>query len=220
MTVSVIIPMFNREAFIAATLESVLLQGDAASEVIVVDDGSTDDSIAIVQGFGAPIRLVTQPHTGISAARNLGFREATGDLISYIDSDDLWPVGRLPVMKAALEADDGADAVAGRVEIIEQRTHRPPAIENYSTAHRLYNLGSVLFRRQVFERIGVFDESLSIGEDFEFAMRARQAGVKIKLLDVVSLIYRLHDGNISGDVTQNQHHMLAAMHLSRLRRPK
>jgi GT2 family glycosyltransferase len=100
--VSVIVPTYNRSAWIGATLRTVLAQSHRPHEVIVIDDGSADDTAAVVAGFGADVRYVRQENAGVSAARNHGARIATGDYLAFVDSDDLWHPRKLEVQLLAL----------------------------------------------------------------------------------------------------------------------
>jgi glycosyltransferase involved in cell wall biosynthesis len=99
--VSVIIPTYNRAAWLPRTVASVRRQTHAPHEIIVVDDGSQDDTAAVVAGLGAGITLLTQANQGVAAARNLGARHATGDWLAFVDSDDLWEPEKLEIQLAA-----------------------------------------------------------------------------------------------------------------------
>lgn len=103
-TVSVVIPTYNRSALLEATVRSVLAQSFAAAEIVVVDDGSTDDTEAVCSRLPAPVRYVRQGNTGLPGARNRGIRESRGDWIALCDSDDLWHPRKLEIQMAALRA--------------------------------------------------------------------------------------------------------------------
>src|SRR5438067_9612199 len=94
-TVSAVIPVHNGENFLAQAVESVLDQTRPVLEVVVVDDGSTDGTAAVAQGFGAPVRHIPQAQSGVSAARNRGVREARGNLVAFLDHDDEWREDKL-----------------------------------------------------------------------------------------------------------------------------
>lgn len=102
-----VIPAYNRERTLGRAIESALAQSHAPAEVVVVDDGSTDRTREVAQGFGAPVRCVLGAHRGASAARNLGVREARSDWIAFLDSDDYWLAGHLERMAAAIRATGG-----------------------------------------------------------------------------------------------------------------
>src|SRR5665213_2910 len=100
MGVSVIVPAYNSECFIAEALKSVLVQGPSVIEVIVVDDGSVDSTCDIVRSFGDPVRLIRQENQGPAAARNNGLRRVRGDYIAFLDADDVWLPGKLDAQLA------------------------------------------------------------------------------------------------------------------------
>ncbi len=113
--VSVVIPCRNCAAFLPQTLRSVLAQSRPPDEVIVVDDGSDDGSGRIASEFGSPVRVVAQPHLGVSAARNAGIRQAQGDVVALLDADDLWDREKLARQLAYLDAHPDAGAVVTSV---------------------------------------------------------------------------------------------------------
>ena len=102
-SVTVVIPCYNAARFLRQTLESVLNQTHAPLEVLVIDDGSTDESAAIAQSYGPPVRVICQPNQGESVARNRGIEEARGDWIAYLDADDLWLPEKLERQLAAVQ---------------------------------------------------------------------------------------------------------------------
>ena len=106
--VSVVIPCFNYGKFLGAAIDSVLAQTHAAREIIIVDDGSTDASAEVARGYGAPVTLISRPNGGISAARNTGIREASAELLGFLDADDLWTSDKLERQVEALSRDPGA----------------------------------------------------------------------------------------------------------------
>lgn len=218
MRISCIVPVHDAERHLAAAIDSVLAQDWPLHEIVAVDDGSTDRSAEILAAYAGRVIIVTQPHAGVSAARNTGLRHASGDVIAFQDADDLWPPGRLRAMATALAGDPAIDVVAGLVEILDQREAKPKVRETLDTMHRV-NMGAHLIRRRVFDRVGLFNESLEVSEDTELVMRMRRLGIAIAQIDTVALIYRLHAGNISGTVDRNQSNTLDALRtLSLMRR--
>ena len=111
MTVSVLIPCYNREGSLPAAIESASAQSAPPAEIVVVDDGSTDGSAAVAEGFGPPVRVVRQANGGAAAARNRGLAECRGEWVAFLDSDDIWAPDKLERQLAAAAAVPDADLV-------------------------------------------------------------------------------------------------------------
>ncbi len=183
--VSVVIPAFNVERFIAEAAASALAQGESVREVIVIDDGSSDGTAEAAQAIPG-VTLRRQPNGGIGAARNAGVAEASGELLAFLDADDVWPEGRLARMLERL--DSGADAVFGRViEFGEGRPTGAPAVAQLAS--------TMLIRRSVFDRVGTFREDVKVGEFIDWWARAEEANVRAIFIDEVVLHRRIHDTN-------------------------
>src|SRR5690349_20563283 len=114
MRISAIVAVYNGAERLRDALDSIVAQDLAPSEVIVVDDGSTDATPDIIRSYGEAIRSFRQPNAGLSAAHNRAISQATGDALAFLDHDDLWPSNRLSVMAKVLESDDQIDIVAGK----------------------------------------------------------------------------------------------------------
>lgn len=175
-SITVVIPLYNKEREIEGTLRSVLAQTPLPDEILVVDDGSTDRSAEVVRGVASPrVRLITQPNAGVSAARNRGIAEARGEYIALLDADDQWEPGFLAEIVAMIDefpgcglyctgfrvvGDDGAYPAPG----LQQRG----VVENFfrDSAHRYIAIPSVsCIPRRVFDTVGGFPEGMKIGED-------------------------------------------------------
>lgn len=179
-TVSVIIPTFNRAHLVTEAVDSVLCQSYTDFELLVVDDGSTDDTVDRLAGYEGRIRLYRQKNRGPSAARNAGIRHAQGQYICFLDSDDLW-------LKDKLRAQ--MDLVAQNLQVkvcyTEEVWIRRGVRVNPKKKHRKYSgwilekmlplclvsPSSVLIAREVFDRVGLFDESLPACEDYDLWLR-------------------------------------------------
>lgn len=175
-TVSVIMPAYNRAATVAAAIRSVLAQSHAALELIVVDDGSTDDTAAIVRGFDDPrVRLIEGAHAGVSAARNLGLAEARGDLIAYLDSDNRWVPWFLQAMTrhlAATDAEAGYAAIALRDDLGELTGYRGADFDWATCLDGNYvDLNTFVHSRGVLQQVGGFDTALRRMVDWDFILR-------------------------------------------------
>lgn len=196
-SVTVVIPCYNAERYLAEAIESVISQAPDA-ELIVVDDGSTDASVAVASGFGARITVVRQQNAGASAARNCGLALANGSVVGFLDADDLLPAGSISSRLTVLEADERVDGVAGLTlqflspdlpSSLRDRMVCPPA----PAAGRL--AGTMLLRRRVFDRVGLFDTRFRLGETIDWVARADAAGVRMAAIDDVVLHRRIHGAN-------------------------
>ncbi len=213
MRISCIIPFYNPGPYFRPAIDSVLGQSLAPDEVILVDDGSTDGSTEVGLSYGERVVLVREGHGGIGAARNRGLRVATGDVVAFQDADDLWPDGRLMALAAALEAEPDADGVVGRTVLLAEREPTREELAKWHKVHVPVLLQSMLLRRSLFDRVGLLSETLATTDDIEFMMRAKSAGAIILPVDVTSLIYRRHDGNITREIGRSQAGTIDALRL-------
>lgn len=223
MELSVIIPAYNREWSIRGTIDSVLACG-AEAEIIVVDDGSTDRTVEAAQSYGSRVIVLEQANGGPAAARNTGYRRATGSIIAFLDSDDVWLSGVVPqsldVLREHPEIDvivcealfgnstDGyqpLSPVTGRGEFAKLLTHpigpnlfrldRQPFMRLMIERMQVF-LGSTFIRRSAMESIGLFDPALFGGEDYELCLRLA-AKHAFAFLDRPLAQYEKHPGGIS-----------------------
>lgn len=201
LTVSVVVPVYNGERYLAEALESVRQQGDTSIEILVIDDGSTDATPDIVRNW-AGVRYVRQENRGPAAARNAGIALAQSDLIAFLDADDLWAPDKLRLQTHVLRDDPTLDSVSAHLQCLRLRA--PMEWEAFEGARYLPMFGTLLARRAVFERVGPLDESLRCGEDVDWFMRAREAGVSMAVLEQVLLYYRLHGANLTSTLQPRQ----------------
>lgn len=198
--VSVIIPVHNCRAFLAEAVASVRSQGDTDLELIIVDDGSTDGT-ADVAGhlLGPDLRYAYQERGGPARARNRGLMLAEGDVIGFLDADDLWPADRLARQRRRLDEDPSLDVVLGRTRCVRRSARRGGGhgLEEASPPFVLLTPTAALFRRRAFQRVGGFDETLRYSEDTDWFMRARECGVPLLVEDEVTLLYRRHEANMT-----------------------
>ena len=197
--ISVIIPAYNAAAFLADAVDSIRRQAYQPLEIIIVDDGSTDGTAEVAARLGGEVRYVRQPNGGPAVARNHGLRLARGEVIAFLDADDVWPDGRLEVQLERLLAEPQLQIVLGMVRYVRLPGARHPKFpmeDQEPGAHSEY-LGASLFRREVFETVGPFDEALPAGEDLDWIFRAREAGLSIAGVKHVTLHYRLHATNMT-----------------------
>ena len=203
MDISVVIPAYNRATLIGETLKSLLAQTLPAQEIIVVDDGSTDTTATVAEQFGAPVRVVRIAHSGPSAARNIGFRESTGTLIHFFDSDDVALPNKHAVQADLLER-TGADIAYGPwvkvrfsggtcrpVNAVYQQKGLPkkPLVKALLTDWSIVPQ-ACLFSRAIIEKVGGFPEDLNTLEDQLFFLRCLLSGAKVQHSPDTLVLYR------------------------------
>ena len=208
--VSVVIPVFNGEAFLREAVQSVLDQKYSPVEIIIVDDGSTDGTEDVARSFPETIRYLHQTNQGPAAARNRGIENAQGSLIAFADADDLWPEGKLELQLTYLIRDPAMEIVMGRIQQMGLSVLAEPVFS--------VNLGSAVIRKSVFERVGLFDETMRYSEDVDWFMRAREAGAAIVTIDAVTLLYRQHEQNMTRGKSTSELNVLKALKRSLDRR--
>ncbi len=211
--VSVVIPVFNGERFLREAVQSVVDQQYAAVEIIIVDDGSTDSTATIAQSLPNPVRYLHQANQGPAAARNRAIEHAQGSLIAFADADDLWPSSKLELQLPHLTGNPNTDIVLGRVQQVAINGPTQFLEPAFSV-----NLGSAVMRKSVFERIGLFDETMRYSEDVDWFMRAREGGATIRTIDAVTLFYRQHEENMTKDKSATELNVLKALKKSLDRR--
>jgi len=199
--VSVIVPVYNGAKFLSEAVASIWQQNYHPLEIIIVDDGSTDETAELARSLGKDIRYAYQRNSGPAAARNKGLEMARGDIIAFLDVDDLWPPNKLQIQVTRLINDPNLDVVLGRVKFIKLPGAPEINIQFESPDSTLVNayLGSGVFRKSVFDKVGVFDETLRYSEDHDWFLRAREQGVSMTIVEQVTLHYRLHGNNMTQD---------------------
>lgn len=190
--VSVVMPVKNGAAYLAAALESVCSQSCPPDEIIVADDGSTDDTARLASGFDARVRVISGPFGSAAAGRNAGVAAARGDVLAFLDHDDLWTAGRLERQLALLAREPAVELVLGQTQRVREHEGQlvplgPPAAEP--------SLGALLVTRAAFERVGPLDETKTYDEDVDWFLRAREAGIPARADTELAQIYRRHATN-------------------------
>lgn len=179
--VSVVIPTYNRSAYLKEAVESVLAQSYINTEIIVVDDGSTDDTHSVIKSYNGRVIYIKQENNGPSSARNRGISIASGVFIAFLDSDDLWHRDKLEKQLGLFEKNDNIGLVASGHDVINNRSE---LINRYilgsSELHQLKNkqlyknffsTPSVIVRKTCFDNAGLFNENLCFAEDWDMWLR-------------------------------------------------
>lgn len=215
--VSVVVPCFNAERYLAVTLRAVQAELPPGSELIVVDDGSTDGSAALVRAEFPEARLLAHANAGVAAARNAGIAAASHEWIAFCDADDVWLRGKLSAQFAVMAAAPGCRMSYAAWQVWASDTPEPEPELLAKLAARadepvwagatgwLYPellldcvvwTSTVLMHRSVFDEVGVFDASLRIGEDYDLWMRASRV-TRIERVTRPLALYRQHPANIT-----------------------
>ena len=204
--VSVILPVYNREALIARAVESVLAQTYQPIEILVVDDGSTDGTHAALEAFGDDITVLTQRHAGVYAARNLALRHARGKLVAFIDSDDVWLPQRLELQVPLMRLPEVGLVFGDALHVPERKRTcfevSPPArgrvADRFAFANFVPTI-TVLARRSCLESAGGFSEENEISCDYVMWFRIAMSH-ELDYVDDVVAEYSVHPGGISYDL--------------------
>ena len=202
MLVSVIVPVRNGEAFLAEALESAFAQTWEQLEVIVVDDGSTDGSAAIAASFPG-VTLLTQAPQGTAGARNAAVAASRGELLAFLDADDLWPPTKLELQAGYLISHPDVDVILGRQDlIVEPGVSLPAWVARDGGLDRARGSTqplSLVTHRRIWELVGPFTPGLLFADDTDWLMRAGELGVRIEMLEEIVLHRRIHGANITYD---------------------
>ncbi|PZO21740.1 MAG: glucosyl transferase [Leptolyngbya foveolarum] len=231
--VSVVTPAYNAAAFIAETLQSVQQQSYEHWEMVVVDDGSTDETAAIVGRYAAEdtrIRLISQPNGGVSKARNQGVNEAHGELIAFLDADDRWLPDKLTAHVEFMRSHPKASASFARAALIHfdgTATHRTTHnfTEQVAVQAVLYNnptitTSNIVIYKSVFETLGGFDESMGHDEDIELLFRLTyHPGFELMGLNRILLQYRLCENGLSSNLAKMEAGWMTLMEKARTSAP-
>lgn len=215
--ISVVIPTYNRQDYVVEAIESVLAQTYRKFEVIVVDDGSTDDTAARLQPYLDRVAYIRQENRGVAAARNAGIQLAQGELICFLDSDDLWSPDKLSLQIEYADADpqcalistdlDGFDATGkpcGRRKSAMYKIHNGSGVAEHLLFENWIQTSTVMVRKECLDQVGGFDEDVGqFGEDWLLWMRIASK-FPIYFIPEALVGYRFHPGRLSLHQQENQ----------------
>jgi len=196
--VSVIIPVYNGDRYLTEAIESVLAQDYSPIEIIVVDDGSTDNTALVAQQYASDVRYVHQANQGTSVARNHGVGLAKGDLIAFLGADDVWMDDKLVQQVQTLSAESSLEAVFGQVQqfyspdLTQAERDRIVCSSEPMAGHLP---SAMLLTRSAFARVGPFDPTLLRGEFIDWYARFAEVGIHSQMLPTVVARRRLHRAN-------------------------
>jgi glycosyltransferase involved in cell wall biosynthesis len=195
--VSVIIPVYNYEKYLASAIESVLNQSYQPLELIVVDDGSTDKSAAIAQSY-KEVHYISQTNQGVAAARNTGIAAACGMFMAFLDADDTWPERKLQIQVGYLREHPSVMFTIAKINNVPEPglNIQPQALQSILKSDQI-GMATMVARKNVFDKIGSFDSRYQVGEDLEWLTRAKDEGILMVILPEVLLHRRIHNSNMS-----------------------
>ena len=197
--VSVVIPVRDGAKYLGAAIDSVLAQTSPPHEVVAVDDGSLDDTPAVIAGYGDRVRGIRQPRQGNASALNRGIAAVTGEYVAFLDADDLWAPEKLALQLRVLEDDESIDAVFGLVQQFLSDDADPLLAEKVvipSGSQPGISKTGMLVRRRVLDEVGGFDESRSNSDFTDWYARALEWGLRSRVPDVVVARRRIHGANL------------------------
>jgi len=227
LSLSVIIPLYNGAEWIESTLQHLLDQTVRPSEIIVVDDGSSDNGAQIVrqiaQANGDLIRLHRKANQGVGHTRNVGIQMSSGDLILLLDQDDLLQPEALEKHLEVWETEPTAQITRGNEKMVLVEGHSYPSwlkAETLDVVRIGTNFSSFVIHRSLFDTVGPLDESYSMGSDTDWFARAREKNVAFSPVEFLTTVRRIHGTNHSAQVTTAQVDLTTLLHASILRRRK
>jgi glycosyltransferase involved in cell wall biosynthesis len=211
--ISAIVPVRDGELYIGEAIDSILGQSRPPDEVIVVDDGSQDGTAALVERYGDRVTLIHREPGGVGAAVNTGLEAAEGELIAFLDADDLWTPRKLEFQSEAMAADPALDMVFGQVEHFispelsdaERGQLRAPEPQPAKLK------GTMLIRRTALERVGVFPTEWKVVDFVDWYARAQEQGLRELMLEEIVLRRRLHRSNIGRSQSEARTEYASAM---------
>lgn len=196
--ISIIVPVYNGSQFIAEALQSIFDQSFKDYEIVVVDDGSTDETRQIVEKYQDSITYLYQKKAGAGRARNLGVEKTNRKFIAFLDADDYWVSDKLEKQYNFLLENDDVDAVFGYTKQVSQTDWKTKEImekktDKLSAAHLP---STMLIRRDSFYQAGFYPLEYQVGEVVDWYLKAQEAGLKMELLPDLVLWRRIHSENL------------------------
>jgi len=215
-TLSVIMAVRDAARHLRDAIDSVLAQTLAPTEILLIDGQSQDETAVIARSY-PEITYVRQPDLGLANARNLGLRQAVGDMVAFLDGDDLWPADKLLRQAGQIETIPGALYSIGWMRLFTVDGHAPPSRyspDAFGRGQPGYTPGALVARRELFAEIGPFDATLRLACDSDWFARLLDSALPAANVAEVVLHKRIHDGNASHQLALYREEMARVMHAS------
>ena len=202
-TISCIVPVFNQAHFLPAALDSIFAQSLPVCEVIVIDDGSSDDVQGVVEKYAHEVMFIQQANAGPAAARNRGIERANGEWLSFLDSDDLWHENKLEIQMQLMQSRPELDYCLTYKQHFWEQSMAEEEARLRAAGHPIvkdvpgYVFQALFLRKSTFETVGYLNEALQTAEDTDWIVRAEDIGMKREIINQVLVYRRLHTTNIS-----------------------
>jgi len=194
-SISLILPVFNGEDYLMQCLDSIAKQCYTNLELIIINDGSTDNSLQILENYPLKKTLITQENKGVYTARNLGISLATSEFISFFDADDIMADGNLIALSSYLVNHPNSLIAKGKMQRFSLKNEvwinsGEPHVPDFF-------LSVALFRKEVFQKVGLFAEEMRLAADADWYLRLQELGIEVAILGHLAVYYRMHPKNIS-----------------------
>lgn len=196
--ISVVIPFYNSEKYLEEALNSVFRQKTDIYEILLIDDGSEDNSMKVAEKFLPHVTIYRQENSGAAAARNYGVKKSKGDIVAFLDADDIWTDNHLDVLMEPLSANNNIDIVFGKVKIFispELNNHISLNLDIYKNVDYGYLPATCIIRKRVFDGIGYMDTSLELGEFIDWFSKAKDSGIRYVTIPELVTYRRIHTTN-------------------------
>jgi succinoglycan biosynthesis protein ExoU len=212
--VTVVVPVRDDAALVGGAIRSLAVQDAGAPTIIVVDDGSRDQSADAAVVAYPGVVVMQSNGVGPAGARNIGIVAATTPFVAFCDADDTWPRARIAGDLAVLRAQPEADGVVGRTQFLadDARLLEPYRFDRDDQTASIPHLGALTVRRDVFARVGLFDPARLRFEDHEWFARAEDAGVTLVRVDALALRHRLRSDSLTGGAQPDPRARLQLLH--------
>ena len=196
--ISVVIPFYNAEKYLAEAVDSVYRQKTDIFEILLIDDGSKDNSMKVAEKYLPNVTIYRQENSGAAAARNYGVKKSKGDIIAFLDADDIWSDDHLSVLLEPLSAGNNIDIVFGKVKVFispDLINHISMNLDIYNKVDYGYLPQTCIIRKRVFDVIGYMDSTLQLGEFIDWFSRAKDSGVRYVTIPEIVTYRRIHTTN-------------------------